>query len=38
MWIRIYTYYKGDKPTLVESKTLEMDNSDFDLDSDEDYS
>jgi DNA-directed RNA polymerase subunit RPC12/RpoP len=30
--------YKGDKPTLVESKTLEMDNDEFELDSSEDYS
>jgi DNA-directed RNA polymerase subunit RPC12/RpoP len=30
--------YESDKPTLVESKTLEMENSDFELDEDEDYS
>ncbi|MDD3083645.1 MAG: hypothetical protein PHP82_01345 [Candidatus ainarchaeum sp.] len=29
--------YEGVKPTLVESKKIEMDDEDFELDEDEDY-
>ena len=30
--------YEGTNPTLIESKQLEMEDEDFELDSDEDYS
>ncbi len=30
--------YEGNIPTLIESKKLEMDDDEFELDEDEDYS
>jgi DNA-directed RNA polymerase subunit RPC12/RpoP len=29
--------FEGNKPTLIESKKLEMEDEDFELDEDEDY-